>query len=200
MPATKTNVFNRAATFLGSERFTSYLDEKGAARIMREIYDETLDYMLEQHPWSFAKASTELALIGDADIHKGWKLEYALPVDFLNVVSVNNDNSFARSIEYYEVMGDRLYSDEAPLYLKYTKRETTVGRFSAKFVNAFSYALARDVAKALTEETGLIEFMERKAEQSLAEAKAMDQRKQVLPSGYKTQYPTYNSRRTPWQL
>ena len=198
MPATKTNVFNRAATFLGKERFSSYLDEKGAARIMREIYDETLDYMLEQHPWSFAKESIELSYVGAADIHTGWEREYALPVNFLNVVSVNTSNVFAKSINHYEIMGDRLFSNETPLYLKYVKRETTVSRFSAKFINAFSYAIARDTAKALTEETGLIEFMERKAEHSLAEAKAMDQRKQVQPQGYKTQYPSYNSRRTPW--
>jgi hypothetical protein len=196
--ATKTDVFNRALSFLGKERVTAPGDEKETARLLLALYDQTLDYMLEQHPWSFAKDSVELAESGTTIEADGWDYKYALPVKFLQVVSINNTDAFYKQIVPYEIIGTDLYCNENPAYLKYIQRETVVGRFSAKFFNAFCYALSRDAAKVLTSETGLLDIINQKAEQSLAEAKAMDGRKKVLPKVARNQFPTYGARNRPW--
>jgi hypothetical protein len=177
---------------------TSTSDAKEVARVMSEIYDETLDYMLEQYPWSFAKAAVELADSGTPSTASGWQYKYALPVDFLQVVSLNNTDVTDKDRVNFEIMGNEIFASTSTAYLKYIKRETVVGRFTAKFINALSYALARDVAKTLSDETSHIQMLDDKAEQALAEAKAMDGRKNRMPPVSRYQYPSDSARRTVW--
>lgn len=196
--ATKTTVFNRTLVLLGKERITSWQDEKHAPRVLRDMYDETLDYMLEQHPWSFAKASTELADSGAVSTGDGWTYRYALPVDFLNVVTINNTDVTNRLDQFYEIRGQELFSNESQVFMTYIFREEIVGRWTAKFMNAFSYALARDASPQLSEGAGTLDMLNAKAEQSLAEAKAMDMKRQNRHSTTKSNNKTYKARTTPW--
>ena len=196
--ATKDTVFNRALVFLTQDRITSSTDEKHTARLLSAIYDETVDYMLEQHPWSFAKDTTELADAGATSDADGWTYKYALPVDFLNLVTINNTDPEDRLDQYYEIMGQELFCEESQVFLKYIRREDIVGRWTAKFMNAVAYALARDASATLAEGAARFEELNVKAEQALAEAKASDGKRQNRAPMSRRNTPTARARRQPW--
>lgn len=196
--ATKADVYKRAATYIGKERPFGTTDDKEVVRVFNDIYDETLEYMLEQHPWSFAKKAVSLASKGTPDASTGWKYYYALPVDFVNIVSINNTDVWDRPRVPFEIMDQDIYLQDSTAALKYVFRQTIVSRFSGKFLKALSYALARDSFRTLSDgESASIE-LEQNAERALAEAKVFDSRKHLSPRPGRSSSPTDQARRQSW--
>lgn len=161
MPFTesKTRIANLALVQMGAKHTIQSLDEDSEqARVMKLLYDATLDEELTGHNWSFASTratlerSTEVSAFGET--YKEWTYRYTLPSDYLSRALIYNpvmDGTFA-------IEGKLLLTHEETVYLKYTGRVTTTTKFDPLFVKAFALQLAM---KASTRLTGM---RERKAD------------------------------------
>ena len=85
----------------------------------------------------------------------GWSYQYALPADFVTMVSLN-DQKYDRHKTSYELMGRYLYTNDSSAVIQYvaTIDDTTI--YDALFVGALVYMLAAKVATKLRADSGAI--------------------------------------------
>jgi hypothetical protein len=77
------DIANRALLKIGENVRIEGPDDKSiAARVLAQVYDDALGELLEDFPWSFAKAQATLAELA-AVSRIGWEHAYQLPSDFV---------------------------------------------------------------------------------------------------------------------
>jgi hypothetical protein len=133
---------------IGGQRITS-LTETGneAARILNDIYALIRDEVLSAYPWNFAIKRDTLALSATTPEY-GYSYAYALPVDCLRVIQMEDDSEF-------KVEGDLLLTDESEAKIKYIAQITDASAYSPTFVSAFATRLASEIAYPLANSTAL---------------------------------------------
>ena len=149
--ASKTDVVNLALTKLGQDRVISIDDDVESARVMRSLWDLTLDACLAEHPWKFAIVRDSLPALADAPLNT-WSLQYQLPEACLKLVQVTTDWVFyVMDVPTFELEGGRILTDEgAPLPVRYVTRVTNVGLWPPLFARAMAMSLAADASEKLT--------------------------------------------------
>jgi len=175
MPS-QTDVANAALRLIGGGRITSFTDGSKEANACQDLYTDLLDGLLRKHFWNFATKRERLARSSTAP---GFEFSYAYPVpsDWLRTVRVSDNDAGTGTIVYRQeqVAGQRciVCSAEA-VYLEYVARETDPNMWSADFVQAMEYALARDLAVPIAESNTLREEMRKEAKDRLAAAASTD--------------------------
>ena len=139
-------ICNRALSLLGTKRI-SVLDEDSVnARICNAFYDETLEEILSEHPWTFAQKRAALATVDETPVFTDdlMTVMYQKPADFVNLNFVNIRGAIVK------VEGDKILSDTSGLKIKYTYRNTNPQSYFPKFITAFAMLLAANMAYAIT--------------------------------------------------
>lgn len=174
-PVTQTEIVNAAAALLGStERITDIEASGKLARHANAVWDLCIRTMLADHPWNFAITRVELNA-GDAPKF-GYERSFAKPTDCLRLLP----SRVADGSEVYydgEVEGNAILTDaEAPLRVRYISSAfiTDCGRWPPHFARAASYALAMELAEALTGAQGIDAKLTEKAAEALRRAKRID--------------------------
>ena len=112
------------------------------------FYDHTLEELLSDAPWAFAKK--QVALIVAAAPSQGYTKKYTLPADVIQVLRVNNFDT-TENFGQWEIMGGFLHSDiGAPIVIDYTANITDVALFPAPFIEALIARIASKIAIPLT--------------------------------------------------
>ena len=139
-------ICNRALSLLGSKRITSLTENSVNARECNAIYDETLEDILCEHPWSFAQKRVALATVDEtpAFTDDNMTVVYQKPSDMLKINFVNISSAI------FKVEGERILSDTASLKIKYTYRNENPQSYFPKFVTALATLLAANMAYAIT--------------------------------------------------
>lgn len=147
-------VVNLALTKLGQDRVISINDDVEAARVMRSLWDITVDCVLADHPWRFATLRTTLPALAAAPEY-GWSLQYALPEACLRLIQVSDDWVFyTQDSPSFTLEGANILTDEtAPLRVRYVQRVTNVGLWPALFARSVAMQLASDACEKLTTST-----------------------------------------------
>jgi hypothetical protein len=166
--ASKVSIVNSALIRIGSDIISSLTEDSEGARLANNIFNESLDYLLQLHPWGFAQVETALALSATPPIYS-YTYAYQLPtLPYCLQVTEVEDN-----IEY-EIKGRYLYTDESPVNISYTKRVTDMNELSAAFIQAFSFYLASQLALPLTHDKGMADTMEMKYQFAFQKAKTRE--------------------------
>ncbi|MCK5609078.1 hypothetical protein KAR91_44800 [Candidatus Pacearchaeota archaeon] len=143
----KVDVANRSLRLVGGARIASFTDGSKNANVVRDVYDELLAGELA-FPWGFAKTRQKLAKNSIAPGF-GFDFAYSLPSDWIFTVSVHdNDAGFGTIIYKEEQINNKnvLVSNSDAIYLRYTKLETDVNRWTSSFTTGIVYLLAGEVA------------------------------------------------------
>ena len=112
------------------------------------FYDHTLEELLSDAPWAFAKK--QVALIVATAPSQGFTKKYTLPTDVIQVLRVNNIDT-TENFGQWEIMGGFLHTDiGAPIVIDYTANITDVALFPAPFIEALIARIASKIAIPLT--------------------------------------------------
>ena len=138
------------------------------------FYDHTLEELLSDVPWAFAKKQVALTqpqlnsqpvlpVLASSTTTPGPALgytkKYTLPTDFIQLLRVNNIDT-TENFGQWEIVGGFLHTDlGAPIIVDYTSLVTTVSEFPAPFIEALVCRLAAKIALPLTADGNIVTAM-----------------------------------------
>lgn len=164
---TAVDIASNALLLIGDESINSF-DEPGAgAKAAKAFYQQTKEAVLAWHPWSFALKEQELSqLVQQPDDRTNLRYAYQLPTDLIRLWEI-------MPYSYYELVGDKLYSDQSDLLARYIFDVDDVA-MPPHVVKALEYKLAAEFAMSVTEDENRVEIYERKHLQQMSVASAID--------------------------
>lgn len=173
MALSQVQIVNLALTKLGQDRVVAITDDTEAARVMRSMWDMTLDTTLAAFPWKFAIKRTELPALADVPLGTEWTLQYTLPDECLRLVQVGEDWAFyTPTLQSFALEGGVILTNEpAPLFVRYVQRITNVGLWPPLFGRVMAMQLAADAAEKLTTSNSKFESAMAALEVAIREAR-----------------------------
>lgn len=148
MALSEVSISNGALIKLGAGTINTLEDNNTRARLVKESYPKMRDLLLRSHPWNFNKGYADLAQITRPDEYFEYQYLYQLPSDCVRVFDVDCDN-----IPWEEVGNNQLATNASQIKIKYGKKITDVTYFDAAFTETLEWAIAADIAYALTQST-----------------------------------------------
>lgn len=166
----KVDICNRALHRIGEVKRIQLLETERtpAADVCRAIYDDTVEAVLEDFDWPFARRQAELGLL---DITRnGWLFVYSLPDDCVQPRALMPEG-YRRSqltremrlpfeLQASEALDVKVLCTDAEsgsdfAVLEYTARIEEVVLFPATFKEALTWRLASDLALSLRKDSRL---------------------------------------------
>ena len=147
MATSEVTIANLALGKIGAGTIIALDEESTEARACRLHYAQTRDEVLRSHRWNFAIHPEQLV----QDVEKPkftWAFQYALPVDCLRVLQMNEWDMSRRS-QAWEIEGRRLLTNATTAWIRYIRRITDCNLFDSLFVEALSLRLASKIAPPL---------------------------------------------------
>ena len=170
MPYSAVERCNAALRKFGDKAVTALTDNNPQARACNARFDAVRDGLLRAHPWNFALRRDALAADTTAPAW-GYANAYTLPADCLRVIRIKDDDAAIT----WKVEGRKILTDEgAPLKIQYVARIEDVTQWDALFAEAFSSALAVEVAAALSESETIVRRLAEQAERTVRAARRND--------------------------
>lgn len=160
----KYDIVSQALLYIGEPPISSF-SEGTAGLVAGNLYDSTRDSMLTETRWRFAVGKKALSRLTATPLNE-WTYAFQLPSNLLMLIRTYPNSR-------YEVYEDKLYSHNSTAEIDYVFRPDE-GAFPAYFVKALSYRIAAEFAIAITNNRGIAELMEIKAEEYLRRARFND--------------------------
>lgn len=150
----KIDLISKALILCGEKPLTALNDNRYGATVGSNLFEIIYENELQSNRWRFAMAKKALSRLVAVPLNQ-WTYAYQLPSDMLLPIGV-----FPPDLTY-EIYADRLYSDRTSVELDYMfKPEVT--DCPAYFTKLITYALAKDMIKAITESDQAVEVMTQK--------------------------------------
>lgn len=161
---TKLSICSDALILLGASPLSSFSEGTDAAQICDRIYDDLKDSIIASYPWSWSIKKTKLARLTE-EPKSEWKYLYQLPGDTLAGVRAvfNSDNPGIRPISRgWEIIENKLQTNEEDVWVDYqfSPGESVLPTY---FVQLLKYAMAAEIAEAVTDQITKADYFERKA-------------------------------------
>jgi len=166
--ASKVSICNQALVRIGVDTITSLTETSEQARLCNAIFDQSLDYLVQLFPWSFALVRASLAESTSEPLYE-WSHAYQLPTDpfCLRIVSVEEDVAYRKE-------GRMIYTNNESLNIKYIKKISDINELSSAFMEAMVFYVASQLALPLTQNATLANAMEMKFQNSVHKARLVD--------------------------
>lgn len=156
---TKVTICNKALTYLGAAKITSFTDGSAAASACDTIYDSVKNSTLALYPWSFSIAKKQLTRDTQTPASE-WTYQYILPRDMLTNVprAVRTSNSpGALPFVQYEINRSAggfptLMTEATEIHIDYQKT-VSEHHMPTYFVQLLSYQLAWHLAEIITDQS-----------------------------------------------
>ena len=143
----KVEIVNIALSRLGESPIQSMDEGTVPANMAKVLYDSARRSTLRDYNWNFALKIANLARL--AEVPCDFRFAYALPSDCLRAVRL-------RGRAPYVLRGKVLYTDAETPALEYIVDVTNEADFDSKFIEAFSYKLASELAMPVKESRELM--------------------------------------------
>lgn len=143
----KVEIINIALARLGESPIQSLEEGSVPANTAKTVYDAARRSALRDYNWNFALSVATLARYG-ATPHD-FRFAFALPADCLRAIRLRRegvpDRADPRGIRFV-IRSGRLLTEEPKALLEYLRDVTDESEFDSKFVEAFTYKLASELA------------------------------------------------------
>lgn len=146
--ASVVQICNLALARISQDQINSLDEPSPNARFCKSFFDQTRDEILQSNPWRFATRTATLSLLTDDPLIE-WDNQFQLPTDNLRVLELNGSDNRER-LDYFEVQGNVLLTNETEAIIKYVARVTDTTFYTPLFIEALSCKLAARIAKPLT--------------------------------------------------
>lgn len=171
--ASKIDICNQALARIRSQPINSLTESSLQAQYCVLFYKSSLEFMLRDSPWSFAKKQIALAPVSDELF--SWVYTYQYPSDCLNIsrlmsaankLSTSSSGNAIRPDYYddnplndyasrtlqipFEVLNSSnnlvIGANEPDLWIEYNIYVDDPNKFDSQFINAFTWYLASEIA------------------------------------------------------
>lgn len=157
--ASVVGICNNALIKLGEDTIISLTEDSKQARLCAQIFNDTRDLVLRDHPWNFAVRRVELAQLTTTPAF-GYNYEYQLPSNALRVLGMEDDD-----VEF-KVEGRKLLTDESTAKITYIYQSDDPAEWDALFREALAAKLAAELAIPLADsntlQANMVELYNRK--------------------------------------
>ena len=161
--ASDIDMASNALILIGDDPISSLAEDVAAAN----LYASTYEYVLSEHPWSFAMKEQTLSRLSQApDRETGFSYAYQMPVDLIRLWAV-------MPVSNYRIVGELLYANASSLLARYVYR-VPESRLPAHAVKTIEYKLAADFSISVSEDEKKAQIFERKYIDSLSQSMAKD--------------------------
>lgn len=167
---TTVQICNMALGRLGIDLITALTDDTRQARACATHYEQTVEEVLAEFNWAFAKTTSELAQSED-DNHTDYTYIYQLPPDFnhmIEIVSVDTQD------QDWQVVGDKLGCNLTTCTIRYVRNGVVAAKFPSWFIPPLYLRLASKIAFYLTQSMGAEQQMLQLYAMALPRAKQLD--------------------------
>lgn len=184
--ASKTEICNYALGLVANEGINSIDDATEPARLCKLHLAQTTRELLRMAPWRSCRARAVLAENTTAPVF-GWDKSYALPVNWLRMVSFNDIDPTNIRRELFEVEGKNLLTDEATANIVYVADVTLeaggagYNQMDALLTRAVYTALAAKLAWPLQQSRTLKESLDASVDSFVRQAKGINARDAFAP-------------------
>ena len=172
MATSTVQVCNLALARLGEDTILSLDDGTVPANLCKTHFDEARDYVLADHPWTFAlrrdDKPSRLSQIPSWE----WSYAYQLPADCLRVWQTDLD-AFDPPLPWV-VEGSTLLCNESSVKLLYIARVENPAQWTPHFVSTLSTYLAHLLAYPLTNSRAREQELMQDYQDRLEKAKEVD--------------------------
>lgn len=144
MGTTKVKVMSRAAIACGKEVILTETQNSEARRVFSGIYDDAVNFCLEESDWSFCLKTSELTGTETTD-EAQFVYEFTIPADFIRLQRPRPDDAErARREMDYDIASGKIYANESVIDLAYVSsvRGRTELYWPAAFAELVSQTLA----------------------------------------------------------
>lgn len=165
--ATAIDMASNALVLIGDDPINALSDSTAASN----LYDDTYQLVLSQHPWTFALKEQFLSrLTQSPDSETGYRYAFRMPTDIIRLWAVLNTQD-------YKIVGENLYSNSSTLFARYVYKvdETLLPPQVAKTIE---YKLAADFSISVAEDEQKAQIFEQKYVNQLGQAMAADAQQQ----------------------
>jgi len=136
------SICSNALVLLGHDAISSFSENGTGAKVADMFYESTLLSILGGYRWNFASKQTKLSMLTEKPLNR-WQYSYQIPTDNVRVITVYPTGD-------YEIVGDKIYSNNKNLELDYIYRPDE-SFFPAIFREALELHLASKWAIPVTE-------------------------------------------------
>ncbi len=149
------DLYNSALVKVGAQRVASP-DEQSESRVTcSQFYQQSLDEVLSEHPWSCATSRATLAKI-DGDTMSPFLYRYTLPVDpaclkVLCLIDAAGETYIDLTEEPWLKEGASILCNLDPCAIKFTRRVATVAELDTHVAEVLVYKLAAKIAFRLVQ-------------------------------------------------
>ncbi len=113
MAFTDVQIASQALKLLGDNAITAFTDPGNGAKVMNEIYEQTVEAVLTEGYWRFAMKKATLVLNASPTPLNQYQYKYDLPADFLAMQTVRPIGTS------WEIFEQEIYSDQDELDIDY---------------------------------------------------------------------------------
>lgn len=172
--ASSTEICNLALSLLGQEPIVTMDDATKSSRLCIRFYDQTLDYLLRSHSWTFAIHRVSLAAEQETPAF-GFAFQYKLPQDCRRVVELNIPDG------HYCIERNRVLTDYTDVQLRYVQSVLDPNDMDAVFIDMFATELASRLCLPITADGDLYKFLRQRTIEIAAEARYTDSIETAAP-------------------
>jgi hypothetical protein len=157
---------------IGKSAILTLDDADDAARTCKLLYGPTLDAVLRSHKWRFAM--TQAGPLAASATNPLWRYQFRYPFPndpyCLRITRVNADEDG----NTWEVQGRDILTDQVTPYVEYVARITDTAMYDSLFIQAFTEALAAEIAVPLTNTMSLQQLKQQAFGMKIQEARTAD--------------------------
>lgn len=188
MASSIVQIWNMALSHIGVKSFVAGVNEKSQeASVLNVWWAPSVDYVLADHPWPFARKYQALGLVV-SNPSPDWAYAYRYPSDCIHARRIcspsgRTDPKPPPFFVGQDDDGKLVYTDQPNAVLEYTKRVTEPERFDEKFTEALSIYLAARVCNPLSRIPNLADKLDDMYSSAIARAavKSMNEQQQDDP-------------------
>lgn len=161
------DIASNALLLIGDNPISSFTEAGAGATAAANLYDQTYQSVLSEHPWSFALKEQKLSKLSQSpDDLTNFDNAFQLPVDMVRLWAIFPFTN-------YVLVNDILYTNENDLLARYIYKVDET-QLPPHVVKALEYKLAADFSISVTEDLKKHELFEQKYRAMVAMARAID--------------------------
>ena len=153
MPS-QVQLMNKALRIFAGRRIIEMSDGTAEATICTDAFDDVRDTVLGEFPFCFATRWQCFAREETAPPF-GFTFAYALPADFLYLVTMRGEASLSAKAAEYKVAGQSIYTNVSTCYAQYVFTHNNPAYWPVHFCEVFCMRLAAEVAPYLAGDSSI---------------------------------------------
>lgn len=139
------------------QKLTAWSDPSTNGQICYLFFDNVRDETLEGEDWKCARSSAKLAQLSEAPAISGeYEYQYALPNDCILPRIVCDENGTKLKVKW-DIEGHNLLCNLDEVYLKYTKREIDLNKWTPTLINVFILKMAIALVVPIGKSRGILQ-------------------------------------------